>query len=219
MKKIIFILLLIVIIFLFSGCGLQKLVRPIEPDQSIPEGMVAVVGKISLYPEPEQELRGLSFGSLEDAYGGKSAAYLRKGFVDKIKNIIDSDWAVYSEWDKYFVVIIPREDIYLITVEVVLKTSGSGDTIMYLHSPLLIDFEEDDEFVYIGNLEYYFGVKNELGGRDNILKLVDNYEEAIIKYDGYVIGSNGESLHLEKRILKGDVELDVEVIESKIVYY
>lgn len=221
MKKTIFILFLFMVILLFSGCSLQKLVIPLEESsQTIPEGMVAIVGKISLNPEPEQELKGLSIGmSLEEAYYRKAGIALSKILVDKIKDITESDWVINTSWDKYFVAVIPREDIYLITLEIVLKIQGTNDTKMYLNNPLLIDFEDNDKFIYIGNLEYYFGVENELGGKDNILKLVDNYDEVKTEYDGYVMDINGEPLQLEKRLLKGEVNLDAEVIETKFVYY
>ncbi|HOR45409.1 MAG TPA: hypothetical protein PK624_11520 [Spirochaetota bacterium] len=197
--------LLLGVIFLAS-CA--SYVNSVKGQQSEKSGKVYLIGKITFNPEPKQELKNLGSGQWKGVFAGN--------FSNKME-IDEKPTANFSEkWGEYFIWEIPRADIYLKCITLVMKADAGDTVFLNYHTFIPFKFEKDDVFIYIGDITIT-EQKNEMGGRDTVLKVADNSKYVSETYAKTIKGSGGNfivpktKLIESKRIKESAVSHKVEV--------
>lgn len=217
MKKFLLVLLVVLTVLSLSGCmilsGLKKNSKPLEAGSVLPDDRIAIIGKLSTDPGLNQELT-FTMKSLN----GRSNIMFGLTQGENSQDFTESDVTAISniERDQYFLISLPREKSYLCTI----STEFSESRTLYLYPNLEFDPESEDKFVYIGDITIRFDQENELGGKDTMVEVSDNFDQIKDHYKGFIIDSSGSPLAVDKNLLGITSEIvEMEMIQTIVTYY
>jgi hypothetical protein len=193
-----------------TGCLLMQLSKKVTVPTvgaQVPEGKVAVVGKISYNPEPKQNFKANS--SWDRVYGRKM--YVVFGPDSQGGRKLDA----YTEikWDEYFVRLVPRKETSLVYTQTILGTKGNTQTSLQVFWRQRIPVEPEDFAVYMGDIAVQFDVPNSLGGKDDLIVVTDGFEEAKRQLDGYKLrDASSGPVTLNRRLVTGVNKAEVRIV-------
>ena len=151
---------------LATGCQLFQVTKKAPAPAvgaQVPEGKVALVGKISYDPEPEQNFKPNS--SWDKEYGRKMYVV----FGPDLQHGSELESYAEVKWDEYFVLLLPRKGTSLLCTQTVLGTKGNTQTSLLVYWRLQIPVQPEDAAVYMGDLAVQFKVPNPSGGKDDLV--------------------------------------------------
>jgi hypothetical protein len=166
-----------------SGCAMMsamgKMASVPKNGAVIPDDKVVIVGRIIFTPEPIQnivtDMVAMGGGGL------KRSVDLGFAFDGEKKIIFDKDNAdvlAHIKWGEYFVLTVPRKTLYLNAIGFV--TDSKGNTVKSVMGTcnVCISPEKDDQLIYIGDINFRFGVKNSMGGTYEDVRVIEDYDGA-----------------------------------------
>ncbi|HUW69151.1 MAG TPA: hypothetical protein VMX33_02860 [bacterium] len=171
-----------IIATVLSGCAMLgamgKMASVPKEGAPIPDDKVVIVGRIVFTPEPVQNIDGdmIALGG-----GGiKQSVDLGFTFAADKKIIFDkgnADVLAHVKWGEYFVLTVPRKTLFLNAIGFV--TDSRGNTVKSVMGTcnVGINIGPDDRLIYIGDVNFRFGVKNSMGGTGNDVRVLDNYDD------------------------------------------
>lgn len=188
-----------------SGCAMLgamgKMASVPKDGAVIPDDKVVIVGRIIFTPEPVQNIDGdmIALGG-----GGiKQSVDLGFAFDAATKIIFDknnADVLAHFKWGEYFVLTVPRKTLYLNAVGFV--TDSKGDTVKSVMGACNVGITPgaEDRLIYVGDINFRFGVKNSMGGTYNDVRVIDAYDDAKEHLTLAFMDKAGRSLELRRHL-------------------
>ncbi len=189
-----------------TALSLSCATSPKMPDSGsrIPAGKLAIVGRISNQPEITQNLQ-----TLGDAYQTKKTmvaiclspeAQTRPMYLDAKGGVV-----IPATWGEWFIMLVPKnKPLWFGRGEVALEAKGGGWQFGVLDPlpPPLLDFEDSDEIVYIGDLVYHIEETQPGSGKaESYIEIIDNSASAAKTFTGYLMNKSGKPASLTTRLL------------------
>jgi hypothetical protein len=198
------IILFLLILMLLTSC--YTIAENVEKGYVSNDDSIVIVGKVTFDPPIKQEINGpvgkLAIGNL--------FIHFKLDPEYQIKWAHEADITVQSllEGD-YFVVEIPKEQLYLMTTYVLTAKGSSWHEELFCHTALKIPVEPEDKIIYIGNLVF--------GLHDNTvtLSMNDSFDEIEELYNDYIFDMNGSPSQIQKRLLIGELAVDGKLIRTQ----
>jgi SpoVK/Ycf46/Vps4 family AAA+-type ATPase len=217
MKRFGYLIITAIMVSFISSCaifsGLAKVARPMKEGAIIPDDKIAVVGRIITEPRLVQDLTWTM-----KSLNGKSDIIFSITDEEKLSDATDPSVSACSRIDReqYFLIPLSREKAYLNTI----LTMFPENRTLYIYPYLEFDPDPEDRFVYIGDIIIRFEQENDLGGKDTIVEIVDNFYQIKDQYSNHLIDSSGRPVPMTKRLCKVTSEIiDIEMIKLIVRYY
>ena len=171
--------------FLMLSSCLMMPAFEVKPGQRVQEGKVFVVGKLNYDLQIDQA------GLKRSIWDGK---------VELIGMNGESMKPIYAPFNDYFVLKMDREDLDLIYMNLIMEyedglfTSPTAKSLAFDYNLPPFDLDEEDAFVYIGDLDHTVLQRNPYGCLDSRVSVVDRYEEVKEQFTGFVVDVDGSPM-------------------------
>lgn len=122
-----------------------------------------------------------------------------------------------SSWDQYVVCEIDRSDFISIG-GIMYMTGNNSSTNLKFSETIKVKIEENDQFIYVGDLNCLMLNKNELGVRDPQLIIEDDYFNASNALSEFAYNSNGDPIPLMNRLAENSERVSITGVDTEYLY-